>query len=170
MSEQQLIERLMDMHREASRTELFIYELLGLFKRRHRHHDRPTKLTFAVPLMVSKQTGEVIMPGSITVTDDHDEKVPLLWTDDAGTVHPDTSGTTVTSDNAAVISGGDVASDGTYVLLRTAGDGTCNVTVTNGALTDTISVTVGAPVATAVALNAANATQVPKGTPATMKK
>jgi hypothetical protein len=104
---------------------------------------------------------------ALTVTDDHDVRVPLLWSDDVGPIaHPPTSGTTVTSDNAAVISGGDVAADGTSVVLRTAGDGTANVTVTNGALSSVLEVTVGAPVPTALVADAADAKPVPKGTPA----
>ncbi len=85
-------------------------------------------------------------------------------------MHPDTAGTTVTSDNVAVISGGDVAADGTHVVLRTAGDGTCNVTASNTTagvtISDTISVTVGVPVPTEVAMDVDHAASVPKGTAA----
>jgi hypothetical protein len=126
----------------------------------------PTKLKFGVPHWVSKVGGVVTMAGSTTVTDDHDLEVPLIWSDDVGPVHPDTTGTTVTSDNTAVISAGDVSADGSHVILRTAGDGVANVTVTNGTLTDTIAVTVGTPVPNKVALDVAHAVPVAKGTAA----
>lgn len=106
------------------------------------------------------------MAGSVSFTDDHDLRVPLKWADDVGAVHPILTGTTVASDNVAVVASGDVAADGTSVVLRSAGDGTCNVTVTNGHLTDTIAVTVGVPVATSLDVDAADATPVAKGTAA----
>jgi hypothetical protein len=154
--------RLLREYDEAVERAEFLHGLLEQYDKRR----RPTSLKFSIPLQVNKATGAT-MPGAVTFTDDHDEKIPLLWTDDAGTVHPDTTGTVVTSDNVAVISKGDVASDGTYVILRSAGDGTCNITITNGALTDTIAVTVGVPTPTTLAIDAAHATQVPKGTPVT---
>src|SRR4029077_5994277 len=40
----------------------------------------PTKLKFAIPVMLNKQG--VPMPGTLSVTDDHDVRVPLLWEDD----------------------------------------------------------------------------------------
>lgn len=106
------------------------------------------------------------MSGSVSFTNDHDLRVPLKWSDDAGAVHPLLTGTTVASDNPAVVSGGDVAADGTSVVLRSAGDGTCNITITNGALSDTIAVTVGDPVPSNLVADAADAAPVTKGTAA----
>jgi hypothetical protein len=129
-------------------------------------HRRRAHPRFSVPVQISKHGGKA-MPGSVSVTNDHDVRVPLKWNDDVGPIaHPPTSGTTVASDNPAVIARGDVAPDGMSVVLRTAGDGTCNVTVKNGALSDTISVTVGEPVPSALAADPAGAVSVPKGTAA----
>lgn len=107
------------------------------------------------------------MPGTITVSDDHDVRVSLKWSDDVGVIgHPPTTGTTVTSDNAAVVSGGDVAADDMSVVLRTAGDGTCNVTVSNGTLKDTIQVIVSEATPTSLQVDPSSATPVAKGTAA----
>ena len=128
-------------------------------------HRKPTRLAFDIPMLIRKK-GKHVMPGSVTVTNDFDLRIPLKRTDAAGPVHPDTSGTMASSDNVAVISSVDVAADGTSVVLRTAGDGTCNITVSNGALTDTIAVTVSDPAPTSVAIDAADAVPVAKGTAA----
>jgi len=162
MSDSKYLEAVLKEYRELSHRLDFLGHILDVLKRQ-----RAKYLKFLVPQYVNKATGEASMSGSITVTDDHDLKVPLQWSDDVGPVHPDTTGTTVTSDNTAVISSGDVASDGSYVILRTAGDGTATVTVANGTLSDTLAVTVGAPVATSLAIDAADATPVAKGTPVT---
>jgi len=123
-------------------------------------------VTWNVPRIVNKHTG-VEMAQPLIITDDHDVRVPLKWSDDVGVIgHPPLTGTVVTSDNPAVISGGDVAADGMSVVLRTVDDGTCNVTVTNGSLSDTIPVTVAAPTPTSLVADSADAVPVAKGTPA----
>lgn len=126
---------------------------------------KPTILKFDVPILLSKR-GIQTMSGTVTFTDDHDLRVPLKWADDIGAVHPFLTGTVVTSDNVAVVSGGDVSADGTSVVLRSVGDGTANVTITNGDMHDTIVVTIGVPVALSLTADAADATPVPKGTAA----
>jgi len=122
---------------------------------------KPTILKFDIPIKLSKQG--VAMAGSVSFTDDHDLRIPLKWADDVGAVHPLLTGTVITSSDPAVISGGDVSADGTSIVLRSAGDGTCDVTVSNGALHDTITVTVGAPVASSLVVDAADATPVARG-------
>jgi hypothetical protein len=128
----------------------------------------PTSLKFAIPRLISK-AGVEVMPGSISVTSDHDARVSFIWADDVGPVVPLPGGTVISSDNTAVISGGDVAANDASCVLRTAGNGTCNVSVDNPGppvLHDTMSVTVGAPVPTALTFDPTSATAVPKGTPA----
>lgn len=116
--------------------------------------------------LLNKQ-GVLLMSGSVTVTTDHDERIPLIWTDETGVVSaPAAAGTTATSDDAAVISSVDVAGDDMSIVCRTAGVGTCNVTVTNGPMKDTVQVVVVEPTATTVSIDATDATMVPKGTAA----
>lgn len=105
------------------------------------------------------------MTGTITVADDRDLRIPLLWKDDVGTVHAPSGGSASAAD-AAVVSAVDVAADDTSVVCRIAGDGTTVVTYTNGALMDTTTVIVAMPAPTSVMLDAANAVPVPKGTAA----
>lgn len=116
-------------------------------------------------LLLDKQ-GRVIMSGTVNITTDHDARVPLQWKDDVGTVSaPDAANTVATSDNTAVATV-DVAADDASVVVRSVADGTCNVTVTNGSLTDTIVVNVTDPSATSLNVDAADAVLVAKGTPA----
>lgn len=137
-----------------------ICQLLALVQR------TPTRLAWEVPLPINKLTGAT-MPGTVTITDDHDVRIGLKWSDDVGPIgHPPTTGTTVTSDNTAVISGGEASADDTSVVLHTAGDGTCNVTVSNGSLKDTIQVVVSAATPTELQVDPTTATPVAKGTTA----
>lgn len=126
---------------------------------------RATRLQIDAPRLITKGGAEA-MSGSVNCTKDHDLRVPLKWSDDAGVVSGPTSGTTGTSSDPTVISSVDVAADDQSIVLRTAGDGTCTVTVKNGTLTDSITVTVTDPVATQLDVDASTATQVAKGAPA----
>ena len=108
--------------------------------------------------------GKIVMSGTVTVTTDHDAKVPLVWKDDVGGVSaPAAAGTTATSDNAAVATA-DVGSDDLEIFVRSVAAGSANITVTNGALTDTIAVVVVEPQATSLDVDATDAVLVPKGT------
>jgi len=126
---------------------------------------QPTKLEAVLPQWINKRTNA--MTSTLSITDDHDVRVPLKWSDDVGPIaHPPLTGTVVSSDTPAVISGGDVAADAMSVVLRTVGDGTANVTISNGALSTIIAVTVGAPVPSSLEADTVDAVPVPKGTPA----
>jgi hypothetical protein len=126
-----------------------------------------TRLSFDTDhVQLLNKKGVLIMSGTINCTDDHDLRVPLVWKDDAGKVAAPTSGTVASTDNATVVSAVDVAADDMSVVLRTAGDGMCNITVANGPMTDTIQVVVGPPTATILEVDAVDAVQVVKGTPA----
>jgi hypothetical protein len=108
--------------------------------------------------------GHLLMSGTATLTTDHDLKVPLIWKDDVGSVSaPAAAGTTAVSDTPAVATA-DVGSDDLEIFIRSVAVGTCNVTVTNGALTDTIAVVVTEPQATSLDVDATDAVLVPKGT------
>lgn len=108
--------------------------------------------------------GKLLMSGTVTVTTDHDAKVPLVWKDDVGGISaPAAAGTTATSDNPAVATA-DVGSDDLEIFVRSVAAGSANITVTNGALTDTIAVVVTAPQATSLDVDATDAVLVPKGT------
>lgn len=124
----------------------------------------PTSLRVGIPRFINKTTGEVLMPGPYSVTRDHDLELDLIWADDQGPVAPLPGGTAITSDNVAVIASGDVSANDAKAVLRVAGDGTCNVTFANGALTVTEVVTVGEPVPSS--LSTANPVAVAPGTPA----
>jgi hypothetical protein len=124
---------------------------------------QPTSLRWDVPLRLDKLTGAK-MASPLSVNDDMDVRVPLKWADAAGAIgHPPTTGISVTSDNVAVISKGDVSADGLSVVLRTAGDGSCNVAIAWGTLSDSIPVTVAVPVPTSLAADVADAVPVTKG-------
>lgn len=128
---------------------------------------QPTGLhiAFEQTQLLNKQ-GVLVMSGSISCTDDHDMRVPLVWTDDVGKVAaPAAAGTTAVSDTPATCTV-DVAPDDASIVVRTVADGTASITVTNGTLTDTITVTVGPPTASALAVDAADAVQIVKGTAA----
>lgn len=122
----------------------------------------PTRVTIDVPRLITKE-GRITMSGAVSCTKDHDLRVPLKWSDDAGTVAAPTTGTTAESSDTNVISSVDVAEDDGSIVLRTANDGTATVTVKNGSMSDTISVTVSEPTASAVQADASSATQVAKG-------
>ncbi len=109
--------------------------------------------------------GKLIMSGSVTVTTDHDARVPLVWKDEVGAVSAPTSGTTATSDNPAVATV-DVAADDLSIVVRSVADGTCNVAVANGTLSDTIVIIVTDPAATILDVDATDAVLIAKGTPA----
>ena len=96
------------------------------------------------------------MPGSITLPDDQEVTVPLKFADAIGAVHAPATGGTASSDNTAVATV-TVAADDQSVLIVSVADGTCNVTYTNGSLSDTLAVTVAAPTPTSVALDVADA-------------
>jgi hypothetical protein len=107
--------------------------------------------------------GKLLMSGTATVSTDHDLKVPLKWTDDVGGVSaPAASGTTATSDTPTVATA-DVGSDDLEIFVRSLAVGTAIITVTNGSLTDTISVVVTEPQATALDVDATDAVLVAKG-------
>lgn len=127
----------------------------------------PTQLSIGVGRMqlISKK-GKLIMSGSVTVANDVDLRIPLDWADAAGPVAAPPSGTTGTSDNAAVVATVDVAANDTSIVCRIVGDGVATITVTNGALTDTVQITVTEPAPTSLVVDAADATPVPKGTAA----
>ena len=116
--------------------------------------------------IVDRNTGRVLMSGTVNCTSDHDVKIPLVWKDDMGVVSAPTAGTTATSDTAAVISTVDVAADDMSITCRVAGAGTATVTVTNGTMSDTVSVVVSNPQATDLTIDSTDATMVPHGAPA----
>jgi hypothetical protein len=109
--------------------------------------------------------GSLKMSGSANVTTDHDLRVPLVWKDDVGSVSAPTSGTSATSDNAAVATV-DVAADDLSVVVRSVAIGTCNISVTNGPMNDTIVVNVTDPAATILDVDATDAVLITKGAPA----
>ena len=109
--------------------------------------------------------GHLIMSGAITLTTDHDERVPLKWADDVGAVSAPTSGTTATSDNPAIATV-DVAADDLSIVVRSVAVGSCNVAVANGPMSDSIVVNVTAPAATVLDVDATDAVLIPKGTAA----
>jgi hypothetical protein len=110
--------------------------------------------------------GRLIMSGSANVSTDHDLRVPLKWTDDVGAVSaPAAAGTTATSDNPAVATV-EVAPDDLSIVVRSVADGSCNVTVTNGAMTDSIAINVVDPQASVLDVDATDAVMIPKGTAA----
>lgn len=117
-------------------------------------------------LAILTKQGELIMSGSVNVTTDHDERVPLVWKDDVGVVSAPTTGTTAASSDPSIVASVDVAADDQSIVLRTAGAGQCTVTVTNGSMTDTITVNVAAPQASSLSIDATDATMVAKGTAA----
>lgn len=121
----------------------------------------PTRLTIDVPRLIQK--GGKVMPGSVNCTRDHDMRIPLKWSDDVGVVAAPATGTTAVASDTTVITAIDVAADDGSIVLRTGADGTCTVTVTNGTMTDSITVTVSEPVASVLNVDAADATQVAKG-------
>jgi hypothetical protein len=106
------------------------------------------------------------MSQALTWLSNQDCKVTFTCKNSAGTIlAPPPAGTTITSDNTAVVSRGDLSSDGSYAILRTAGVGTANVTVANGSGALVFAVTVGAAVTTSIVFGAA--TLVANGTPVT---
>jgi hypothetical protein len=106
------------------------------------------------------------MSQALTWLTNQDAKVVFSCKNTAGSVlAPPPSGTTITSDNTAVVSHGDVSSDGSYAILRTAGAGTANVTIANGSGSLVIAATVGAAVTASIAY--VSSTTVASGTPVT---
>jgi hypothetical protein len=122
------------------------------------------RIAFEQTQYLNKQ-GVLTMSGNANVTTDHDLRVPLMWEDDAGVVSAPTSGTTAVSDTPAVCTV-DVAADDMSIVVRSVAAGSANVTVSNGTMTDTIAVTVAAPSASVLDIDAADATMIPKGTAA----
>jgi hypothetical protein len=133
----------------------------------------PTSLRIGGPRLVNRLTGEALMPGPYSATNDHDLELDLIWADDLGPVAPLPGGTTVASDAAAIITGGDVSANDAKVILRVVpgANGPANITIANPgagggapALSTTFVVNVGLPVPTS--LDTANPVAVSPGTPA----
>jgi hypothetical protein len=97
------------------------------------------------------------MSSPLTLPDDQKANVPLIFKDAIGVVHAPPSGGSVVSDNEAVATAS-VAADDASVDIVSVADGTCNVTYTNGSVSDTIAVTVATPTPTSVALDPDHAT------------
>ena len=101
------------------------------------------------------------MPGSITLPDDQEVVLPLIFKDAIGAVHAPASGGSVSSDNTAVATV-TLAADDQSITVVSVADGTCNVTYTNGSLSDTLAVTVAAPTPTSVSIDTSNPVFEPK--------
>lgn len=101
------------------------------------------------------------MPSSITLPDDQKVVVPLKFRDAVGDVHAPTSGGSVSSsdDNIATAI---LAADDASVEVTSVADGTATITYTNGAVSDTLEVTVAIPTPTAVAFDTADAVFAPR--------
>ena len=103
------------------------------------------------------------MAGTVSFTDDHVAHVPVQWADDVGAVHAPADAAVTVGD--ATICTAVFNADMTDVDITPVADGSTTVTVASASLSlsDEITVNVGAPVATGVTLDAADATFTPKG-------
>lgn len=102
------------------------------------------------------------MAGTVTMTDDHVAHIPVKWTDDVGAVHAPSDAMAVSSDTAVATVA--LSSDMNDVDVTPVADGTVTVTVssTSRNLSDMATVTIGAPAASAVMVDAADVTFTPK--------
>ena len=123
-----------------------------------------TKVTICLTSFTPKAGGPVL-PGTITMTDDHIAHTPVAWTDDVGPVTAPTDAV-VTSSNSAVIT---VAFNANMTDVDTTpvADGTASWTVSSASrgIANTVSVTVSVPVATGVSASASGTTFTPKPAP-----
>ncbi|HVH77171.1 MAG TPA: hypothetical protein VM755_19825 [Stellaceae bacterium] len=115
----------------------------------------PASVRFGIARFTTK--GGQSVSGSLNFADDDVATVPLVFKDQNGVVHAPPTGGTAASDNSAVATAA-LSADGGSVVITPVADGSCNVSYSNGALSDSISVTVSPPAPTSVALDAADAT------------
>lgn len=114
---------------------------------------------FSLPQFTDKEGNP--MPASITLPDDQNVNVPLMFRDAVGVVHAPPTGGSVVSDNPAVATASVAADDGS-VDVQSVSDGSATITYTNGAVSDTLAVTVATPTPTSVGFNTDGATFTPK--------
>jgi hypothetical protein len=125
----------------------------------------PPRVATSVQICVTRfspKDGGPLMPGTITMTDDHVAHTPIKWADDAGTVPAPADAMVVSADpTIATVA---FNSDMTDVDTTPVADGATSWTVSSASLniTDTVSVTVGPPFATSVNADAADTTFTPK--------
>ncbi len=120
-----------------------------------------TSVQFCIPTL-SPISGGPAMAGTVTFTDDHIAHVPVKWSDDVGLVHaPSDAAVTVADPSIATAA---FNTDMTDVDITPVSDGSTDVTVSSASLglTDTMTAVVGAPSASSVELDAADATFTPK--------
>lgn len=117
-----------------------------------------SSVRFSLPQFSDKEGNP--MPSSITLPDDQSVNVPLVFRDAVGVIHAPPDGGSVSSDNPAVATATVAADDGSIDVLSVA-DGVATITYTNGAVSDTLTVTVAQPTPTSVEFNAGGATFTP---------
>lgn len=121
----------------------------------------PTSVKFDLITYTPLHGGNT-MAGTVTMTDDHVAHIPVKWADDVGPVAAPSDAAVVSSDiTTATVA---FASSMTDVDVTPLKDGTVTVTVSSASLhlSDMATVTIGAPAATSVNVDAADATFTPK--------
>ena len=117
----------------------------------HRLYEAPVdSVSFALPRFYDKEGNP--MPISVTLPNNQDVNVPMIFKAGASVVHAPVSGGAAHSDNEAVATASVAADDGSVNVVSVA-DGACTISYSNGAMSDTIALTVSDPVADSVAFN-----------------
>lgn len=135
-------------------------------KKKKKRNKKPTKVIsvkFSIPIYSAK--GGIEMPGSLTLPDDMEVTVPLIFRDAVGVVHAPPGGGSVAVDDTNVCTAS-VSDDDTSVVIVSVADGTATVTYTNdnagNPVSDTVTVTVAMPTPTSVDFDEASAVFGPK--------
>lgn len=144
------------LRRQIERIEIAVLRIESALVRLRRLR----QVRFAVPIYYDKRGG-LPMPASITLPDDQQVKVPLEFHDAIGVVHAPVSGGSVSSSDPAVATA-TLADDDASVTIVSVADGTATVTYTNGAVSDTLEVTVAVPAPTSVDFTTTGAVFSPK--------